>query len=173
MKKDPQRQDLIPGLFVRIVLPLLIVIGSAFGQGTTGAIDVTVTDTSGSVVPGAKVTAVNLGTGAAYSAEADGAGRAQFLLLRAGTYSVTVEHQGFEKLVRDGVIVNSTDIERLNLKLAIGAVSETVTVAGTTPLLQSEHATLGQVVEQRQITGTPLATRNFTQLLGAGAGSAG
>jgi outer membrane receptor protein involved in Fe transport len=173
MQKYPLSQESPSSFFVRILLSLLIVMATAFGQGTTGAIDVTVTDTSGSVVPGAKVTAVNLGTGAVYRSEADGGGRAQFLLLRAGTYSVTVEQQGFEKLVRESVIVNSTDIVRLTLKLAIGAVNETVTVAETSPLLQSEHATLGQVVEQRQITGTPLATRNFTQLLGTGAGVQG
>lgn len=144
-----------------------------FAQGTTGAIDVTVSDTTGSVVPGAKVTALNLGTGAEYRGETDAGGRSQFLLLRAGNYRVVVEQQGFEKLIRDGVIVNSTDIVHLDLKLAVGAVSETVTVASTSPLLQSEHATLGQVVEQRQITDTPLATRNFTQLLGAGAGVQG
>ena len=161
------------GVFVRVFICLFMAMLPAFGQGTTGAIDVTVTDNSGSVIPGAKVTAVSRETGAAFRTEADGGGRAQFLLLRAGTYNVTVEQQGFDKLQREGVIVNATDIVHLNLKLAIGAVNETVTVAETSPLLQSEHATLGQVVEQRQITGTPLATRNFTQLLGTGAGVQG
>ncbi len=157
----------------KVFLSLLLAACAAFGQGTTGAIDVTVTDTSGAAVPGAKVSAVSNGTGASYRTTSDAAGRAQFLLLRAGSYKVTVEQQGFEKLLRDGVIVNSADIVHIDLKLAIGAVSETVTVASTTPLLQSEHATLGQVVEQRQITGTPLATRNFTQLLQVGAGVQG
>jgi outer membrane receptor protein involved in Fe transport len=160
-------------LALRSFLFLIAAVSAVFAQGTTGAIDVTVTDTTGSVVPGAKVTALNVGTGAQYRSESDSAGRSQFLLLRAGNYRVTVEQQGFEKLVRDGVIVNSTDIVHLDLKLSVGAVSETVTVAATSPLLQSEHATLGQVVEQRQITGTPLATRNFTQLLGTGAGVQG
>jgi hypothetical protein len=160
----------LPG---RIFLSLLIAAAAAFGQGTTGAIDVTVTDSTGSVVPGSKVSAVNTGTGAEYRTDTDSAGRAQFLLLRAGVYRVQIEQQGFEKLSQDGVIVNSAEIVHLDLKLAVGAVSETVNVAATTPLLQSEHATLGQVVEQRQITGTPLATRNFTQLLGTGAGVQG
>src|SRR5579872_5981993 len=157
----------------RVFLSLLIAACAAFGQGTTGAIDVTVTDTSGAAVPGAKVSAVSNGTGASYRTTSDAAGRAQFLLLRAGNYKVTVEQQGFEKLLREGVIVNSADIVHLDLKLAVGALSETVTVASTSPLLQSEHATLGQVVEEREITRTPLATRNFTQLLGAGAGIQG
>src|SRR5579864_8393193 len=99
MHKGFLSQGSILGLFARIILALLIVAAAAFGQGTTGAIDVTVTDTTGSVVPGAKVTALNTGTGAEYRSEADSGGRAQFLLLRAGVYSVTVEQQGFDKLV--------------------------------------------------------------------------
>jgi outer membrane receptor protein involved in Fe transport len=166
-------EGLFSSLSTRVFLTLLVVACAAFGQGTTGAIDITVTDTSGAAVPGAKVSAVNVGTGASYRTESDSGGRAQFLLLRAGSYRVTVEQQGFEKLLREGVIVNSTDIVHLDLKLAVGAVSETVTVAATSPLLQSEHATLGRVVEQRQITGTPLATRNFTGLLGTDAGVQG
>jgi len=136
-------------------LLLLLAVYSAFGQGTTGAIDITVTDNTGAVIPGAKVSALNLGTGAEYRTESDASGRAQFLLLRAGNYRVTVEQQGFEKLVRDGVIVNSAEIAYLGLKVSVGAVSETVTVEARSPLLQTEHATLGQVVEERQITGTP------------------
>ncbi len=173
MQKIRRSEVSRPSFFARICLSVLILTGVVFGQGTTGAIDVTVTDTSGSVVPGARVTAINTGTGAQYRANANEGGRAQFLLLRAGNYSVTVEQQGFEKLLREGVIVNSTDIVHLDLKLAVGAVTQTLTVSETSPLLQSEHATLGQVVEQRQITGTPLATRNFTQLLGTGAGIQG
>jgi outer membrane receptor protein involved in Fe transport len=158
---------------IAITLSLSLLVCAVFGQGTTGAIDVTVVDNTGAVIPGAKLTAVNTGTGATYRAQADAAGRGQFLLLRVGNYRVTVEQQGFEKLVRDGVIVNATDIVHLDLQLSVGAVSETITVAATTPLLQAEHATLGQVVEQRQITDTPLATRNFTQLLGTSAGIQG
>ena len=131
------------------------------------------TDTSGLAVPVAAVTVTNVDTGADYHAQSDDTGRCQFPLLRAGTYRVFVEHVGFEKLLQDGVIVNSTNIVHLDLKLALGAVTETVTVAAVTPLLQSEQATMGQVVEQRQITSTPLATRNFTQLLGLSAGVGG
>src|SRR5579871_1310379 len=104
---------------LRIFLSLLMAAFAAFGQGTTGAIDVTVTDNSGSVVPGTKLTATNTGTGAQYRSEADNGGRAEFLLLRAGTYTVTAEQPGFEKLVQNGVIVNSADIVHLDLKLAV------------------------------------------------------
>ena len=97
-------------------LSLFAMAHSAFAQGTTGAIDVTVLDNTGSVIPGSKLTAINTGTGAEYRTESDAAGRGQFLLLRPGTYRVTVEQQGFEKLVRDGVIVNATEIVHLDMK---------------------------------------------------------
>ena len=144
-----------------------------FAQGTTGAIDATVLDTSGSVVPGSTLTAVNGGTGANFQAQTVELGRALFPLLRAGTYRITVEQTGFQKLQRDDVIVNATEIVHLDLKLAVGAVSETITITEATPLLQSEQATMGHVVEQRQITSIPLATRNFTQLLGTSPGVVG
>jgi len=73
---------------------------------------------------------------------------------------------GFQKLVRTDVIVNTTERVHLDLTMQVGGVTETITVSGETPLLQSEKATVGQVVEQRAIESIPLATRNFTQLLG-------
>jgi len=144
-----------------------------FGQGTTGAIDLAVTDPSGSILQGAAVTVINLGTSATVQAQTDSSGHAQFPLLRVGQYRVMVEHPGFTKLVRNSVDVNATETVQLDMKLTLGTTNDTVTVTSETPLLQTEQATLGHVVEQRQITSVPLATRNFTQLLGTSAGVVG
>ena len=84
-----------------------------------------------------------------------------------------MEAPGFQKLVRTDVIVNTTERVHLDLVLQVGGVNETVTVTAETPLLQSERATVGQVVEQRAIESIPLATRNFTQILGTSAGVSG
>lgn len=100
-----------------------------YGQVTTGTIDVTVTDSSGLVVPGAAVTAINLGTSALLRARTGQSGRCQFPPVRPGRYRLVVEQTGFQKLVRDEVIVNATETVRLDFRLAIGAVSETITVA--------------------------------------------
>ena len=152
---------------------LLAVAGPAFAQGTTGAIDIQVLDSTGSAVPGASVTVANVGTGVGSKAQSDDVGRCQFPLLRAGTYLITVEQAGFDKLVRSDVIVNATTTTHLDLRLTVGARSDTVTVAAETPLLQTDQATMGNVVEERQLTSTPLASRNFTQLLGTSAGIVG
>ena len=145
---------------------LMAMAGAVFAQGTTGAIDLQVSDSTGSAVPGASVTAINVGTGAAVKAQSDQVGRCQLPLLHAGTYRITIEQQGFDKLVRDDVIVNATTTTHLDMRLTVGSRSETITVEASTPLLQTDQATIGNVVEERQLTSTPLASRNFTQLLG-------
>jgi len=76
-------------------------------------------------------------------------------------------------LRRSGVTVRTTETARVNLTLEVGVVTETVTVTAETPLLQSEQATLGHVVEAQTITSIPLATRNFTQILGTSPGVVG
>src|SRR5437763_874788 len=154
-----------------VVLCLFII--PAFGQETTGSIVGTVKHSSGSSVAGAKISAANEETDLESQAVADETGGYQFPLLRAGRYRLTVAALGFQKLVRSDVIVNTTERVHLDLTLQVGGVNETITVSGETPLLQSEKATVGQVVEQRAIQSIPLATRNFTQLLGTSAGVSG
>src|SRR2546425_344345 len=159
--------------WTQILLYVLCCLAPAFGQETTGSIIGVIKDASGSVVTGASVTLVNEQTEISAEAKSDESGAYQFPLLRPGRYRMAVEATGFQRLQRTDVIVNTTERVRLDLTLQIGAVSETVTVVGETPLLQSEKATVGQVVEQRAIQSIPLATRNFTQLLGTSAGVLG
>ncbi len=139
----------------------------------TGALVGTVSDPSEAVIPGATVTAINLETGAEQQTETSATGTYQFPLLRAGRYRLVVESAGFQRLQREPVIINTSETTRVDLNLEVGGVAETVTVTEATPLLQSEEATMGHVVEQRAITSLPLATRNFTQILGTSAGVVG
>jgi hypothetical protein len=151
---------------------LLLVCGPAYGQ-ITGSIVGTVQDNSGSVIPGASVTATNVGTGAQAATTSNQTGTYTINLLPAGTYRVAAETAGFQRLVRENVIVRNTETLRLDLMLQVGVVTETVTVNAEAPLLQSEQATLGHVVEEQTITAIPLATRNFTQILGTVPGVVG
>src|SRR6266568_6413353 len=150
------RQSIHLQFFLFAVLCLLII--PAAGQETTGGIVGVVKDSSGSTVAGAKVSAVNAETDLESQTVSDETGGYQFPLLRAGRYRLTVTAPGFQKLVRSDVIVNTTERVHLDLTLQVGGVNETVTVTGETPLLQSERATVGQVVEQRAIESIPLAT---------------
>jgi hypothetical protein len=148
-------------------------IAPVWGQEVTGAVVGIIRDSSGSVVPGASITLSNQATQAQLQTTSDESGNYQFPLVRAGRYTVTAEASGFQRLVRPDVIVNTAERLRLDLGLQVGAVTETVTVTAETPLLQSEKATVGQVVEQRTLVSIPLATRNFTHLLGTSAGVVG
>ncbi|MGI8989570.1 MAG: carboxypeptidase-like regulatory domain-containing protein [Bryobacteraceae bacterium] len=159
------------GFLFSIVLCLTI--GLALGQETTGGIVGVVKDSSGSTVAGAKVTAINEETDLESQSVSDETGNYQFPLLRAGRYRLIAETSGFQKIVMNGVIVNTTERVRLDLALQVGGVNETITINAETPLLQSEQATVGQVMEQRAIESIPLATRNFTQILGTSAGVSG
>ncbi len=156
-----------------LLLCLFYLAMPVFAQETTGSIVGVVKDASGSVITGASVTLVNEETDIQSVTNTDESGAYQFPLLRAGRYRMMVDAPGFQKLQRDGIIVNTTERVRLDLNLQVGAVNETVTVVAETPLLQSEKVTIGQVVEQRTIQSIPLATRNFTQMLGTSAGVLG
>jgi Carboxypeptidase regulatory-like domain/TonB-dependent Receptor Plug Domain len=154
-------------LFILCVDPI------SYAQLTTGSIVGSITDNSGAVIPGVTVTALNIQTGTEARATSNESGAYEFLLLRPGTHTLTAESSGFQRLVRENVVVRTTEVTRVNLTLEVGMVTETVTVTAETPLLQSEQATLGHVVEQRTITSIPLATRNFTQILGTSPGVVG
>ncbi len=144
-----------------------------WAQETTGSILGVVKDASGSVVVGATVSAFRQDIGTETQSVSDAEGNYQFQLMRAGTYRLVVQHPGFQRLQLNDIVVNTTERIRIDLTLSIGAVTETVLVEGQTPLLQSEKATIGQVVEQRTLQSIPLATRNFTQILGTSAGVVG
>ncbi len=159
-------------LFAVALVLVLSMASFAFGQNT-GSVVGTVMDNTGAVIPGVAVSATNQETGAESSTTSDQAGNYQLTLLRAGTYQIIATTAGFQRLQRDNVTVANTEVLRVDLALEVGVVTETVTVVAETPLLQSEQATLGHVVDERSITSIPLATRNFTQILGTSPGVVG
>ncbi len=152
---------------------LLAAFAALHGQETTGSIVGVVRDSSGSVITGAQITVTRADTGNESRTTSDDQGNFQILLLRAGTYRLTAEMSGFQKMQRDGIVVNTTERARVDIAMTVGSLTETVSVTAETPLLQSEKVTIGQVVEQRTIQSIPLATRNFTQILGTSAGVVG
>ncbi len=138
-------------------------------QETTGSITGVVKDPTGSVIVGAAISASNLATGGEFRTVSDESGNYQFPLLRSGTYRLVVESKGFQRVQQTNVIVNTSERVRIDFTMSVGQLTDTINVTAETPLLQSEKATIGQVVEQRTIQSIPLATRNFTQILGTSA----
>ena len=133
-------------------------------QQQTGSMIGTVVDPSGSSVPGAEVSVKNTGTGATFTATTDASGLWRAPQLNPGTYDISVAAKGFSTVVRTGVEVRVADRLRIDFALQVGAVNDTVTITGTSPLLQVEDASLGQVVDNRTMVELPLNGRNWQQL---------
>ncbi|HUE43347.1 MAG TPA: TonB-dependent receptor [Candidatus Sulfotelmatobacter sp.] len=139
-------------------------------QVDSGAILGTVTDTSGAEVRGAQVTVTNEGTNATLSGNTGNDGGYKFTPLPIGQYTVSVTFQGFSTVTQKHVTVNVGAEVVVNISLKPGAVNETIEVASTTPVLETQDASVGQVVDSRNVNNLPLNGRNFTFLAQLAAG---
>jgi len=138
---------------------------SADAQLTNGDVIGTVTDATGAVIPGAKVTLTNTGTRVAAVATTNGTGDYTFNLLNPGQYTVTIEATGFKKLVIPGFALAAGDRLRENEKMEPGNVEETVQVTSSAPLLQTDSSTVQSTVTEKSVQDLPLNGRNFINLV--------
>lgn len=159
-------------LFTAACLLLLCSLTVSAQSQTTGRIAGTVMDEKGAALPGAEVTVTNKATGEVRTVVADDSGHYIVPLLSPGDYSVNVTANGFKKFIAEDVRVALTETTTLDPSLVVGAVSESVTVNAAPQLVQTEGAQLGRVVDSRTVAELPLATRNFTQILGLSPGAA-
>src|SRR5207244_2297599 len=136
-----------------------------FGQ-TFGEITGVVTDPAGAVVVGAAVTVSNPATNLTRTATTNNAGNYTFPSLLPGVYSVKAEMAGFEGRTRGGVELQVQQVARIDFQLKVGSLTETVEVIVGAPLLNTENATVGTVIENRRIVDLPLNGRNFISLIG-------
>ena len=135
-----------------------------FGQQTTATIVGTVTDTSGAVTVGVTVRATNIATNAAREGTSDASGNYSIPFLPAGEYSVSAALTGFQAQKVDRITLQVDQTARVDFKLQIGSVNETVNVSASAAVLQTENATVGTVVDSAKIVELPLNGRNFVQL---------
>src|SRR5258708_3814765 len=137
----------------------------AYAQlATTTALVGTVTDTSRQTVPGAKVTAVNRGTGDTYNTTTNDQGYFNIQFVRDGTYNIIIERSGFQKVEKTGVIVEINQIVRTDVALAIGTISQSVTVEATVSAIKTDDATVSEVISTRSIAEIPSSGRDPMQL---------
>jgi hypothetical protein len=134
------------------------------GQTVTATLTGSVTDQSGAVVPGASVKAVNQGTQIEYSAEATASGVYTIPFLPVGTYVVSAEMTGFKKVVTNPIKLDVNQTAKVDVKLELGQISDTVSVTGVAPILQTETTVVGNVISGNTTTSLPLNGRNFQQL---------
>jgi len=133
-------------------------------QTSYGSIVGAITDPSGAGVPGASVVLVNIGTSERRTAESDQSGNYQFVNLLPGSYKIDIESPGFKHLTRD-VQVAVLSTSRVDATMQVGDVGQTVEVTGQAAMLQTENASVSQVVEGRAVSELPLNGRNVMNLI--------
>jgi outer membrane receptor protein involved in Fe transport len=137
---------------------------SLFGQDATGRVIGTVTDQTGAVVPGTRVTIINVATGVTRDTTSTGEGVYQFQLVPVGAYRVTGEARGFRKTVVEAQSLDINESLRVDVRLEVGSPSEVVEVSANVVHVETQVATLLQTVAGAQIQEAPIKDRNVLDL---------
>ncbi len=148
-------------------LGLLFVLSltTLFGQTTTSTLTGSLKDGTGAAIPSASLTIVNLDSGVSFSAQSNSVGLYRVSGLIPGSYKIEVAAQGFQKLVRSGITVQISQTLQIDLTLQVGDMRQTIDVTATSPVLESQSSTIGQLVERNMIEGMPMPNRTSTALL--------
>jgi Carboxypeptidase regulatory-like domain len=151
-------------LLAMAVLGLVATLKPAVGQEVTASIVGTVTDPSGAPIKGAQVKATDTERGTVWTAQTNDSGAYSLLRLPIGTYGVKITAPGFDTAVRPPFTLVLNQVARVDVQLKIGKVSETVEITGAAPVLQTEDAQVGTVMDSTSITNLALTSRNYIQL---------
>ena len=156
---------------MRILRPLAIVFAvRALAQTPNAQITGLVTDPTGAVMAGVKVTVTDVDRRQDRATETNESGSYRVLFLGPGNYRVSLEKSGFKPVVRPGVTLAVDQVARLDFALEVGATSERVEVLADTPLLDAETSSLGQVIDNKRIVELPMNGRNIMSLVQLSAG---
>ena len=155
------RRYVIVGIWLAIAVGWLAPRATAQATGTISGV---VTDESGAVMPGVTIEVRNTDTNQTRTAVAGSDGFYTVPLLQPGPYTVKATLQGFRTHLREGVRVEVESTARVDVKMSVGGLEESVRVTGEAPLVETSSASLGTVIDQKKIVELPLNGRNFTQL---------
>ena len=136
-------------------------VSSLNAQTSTATLSGTVRDSSDAVVSKSAVVLINSGTGVSRKMQTDGQGRYNFSNVEPGAYELSVEHPGFRKAVQKDLVLTVGGSAVFDVTLQVGAVSESVTVTTTPPLIETTSPNLSRVVDQQTIESLPILGRNF------------
>jgi hypothetical protein len=151
--------------FIAVSGLIIALAALGFSQYGSGVLLGTITDSSGAVVPSAKVAVRNLATNETREFTSDEAGNFQFNALPAGIYALTVTATSFKQAKMDELTLRVNSQLRADVVLQVGATSETIEVAATTPQLQTNTAAMGTVIDNRTVLELPFNARNFYDLI--------
>src|SRR3954468_18266184 len=145
------------------LLAVFFLLTTATAQTNQGSIAGNVSDPSGALVSGAKITARNVNTGATYETVSTSSGGYRLPNLSIGTYNVTIASEGFKSAVLTGVLVQTATTSALDVQLQTGTITENGTVSADVPTVQTESSDIGTVVSTKQILDLPLALGSVVQ----------
>ena len=151
-------------LFLVTILGLVFLTAQAIRAQVTATLVGRVTDPSSAVIPATKITLVNTATNETRTVEVGESGEFTFVQLPPGSYTLTAEHEGFRKEVHSSIVLQVGQEARVDIILQVGSVSETVDVTASAPVVSSENAALGNVVDQKKVVELPLNGRGYLQL---------
>ena len=148
-----------------VVLFGLYFFPSLHAQSTNASLTGRITDPKKAVITAATITVINTGTGIHYQGLTNETGTYYVSNLPPGRYRIEVEKLGFKAVIQSGVILHVQDALEVNFEMMLGSASESVTVAGVSPPLDTESSTVGTIVEQRKANELPLNGRNVFNLI--------
>jgi len=160
----------IPGSLLTVLL-LLAFVFALHAQRTTADVLGVVTDSTGAVIPGAKVAVRNLDTNAESVATTDDGGNYIVTLLPIGRYAITSTKEGFKSWTVPEVRLAIGDRLRQDIQLQVGTIGESIEVTAASPALQTDSATVGSLINERAVQDLPLNGRNFVVLAQLAAGA--
>src|SRR5262245_36502512 len=143
---------------------LVLLAATAHAQRITATLRGTVTDATGAIIGGAKVTVKNEETGLSRTGATTTAGIYSFAELPVGSYQVQVEHPGFKSEVRSKIVLNVADVRAVDIQLQTGEVSELITVESPAVAVKTVGADVSGLVTGEEVRELPLNGRNFMQL---------
>ena len=145
---------------MKLLLGVCLIASLAFGQGTDAVVTGTVLDASGAAMPNTAVTALNTGTGVSKTVVSNSSGVYEFPTLPPGNYTLSATQKGFREFVLSGLTLRTGDHVEQNIKLEVGAATETVQVAATAEGVQYLTASQGGLVNTTRIADLPVASSN-------------
>ena len=161
-----------------VLLAILTLAAPLSAQTTFANITGTVTDSTGAVIPGAKIVVTNTESNYVYNAESNDSGNFTFSQLLQGSYTLRVTAAGFKEHIIQQIHLVSLDVRRFDIKLEVGAVETKVEVIGGATLIETETARISDQKDAMQLKVLPLNTRSLWNFIGlspgvvqAGAGS--
>src|SRR5262245_37538310 len=152
----------------RLACALIVVAFSAcvvYAQSTNASVTGRITDPSNAVIVDARVVAITSGTDVRYENRTNSSGQYFLANLPPGTYRIEIEKTGFKRLIKPDVVLHVQDALEINLEMAIGSLSDSLTIEAGAPLVNTESATVSTVVDRTFVENLPLNGRSFQTLI--------